>query len=87
LLSFALNFPFTGEAKIKYLSSFSTGFMISFQYLLSYCFYIRIHKDGQGWVVRAKDPSKKLIDLGFRFTPFDKTIKDAVDCLGSRGLI
>ncbi|CAL4960676.1 unnamed protein product [Urochloa decumbens] len=47
----------------------------------------RIHKDGQGWVVRAKDPSKKLIDLGVRFTPFDETIKDTVDCLRSKGLI
>ncbi|KAF8775442.1 hypothetical protein HU200_004865 [Digitaria exilis] len=47
----------------------------------------RISKDGQGWVVRAKDSSKKLINLGLRFTPLDKTIRDAVDCLMIKGLI
>ncbi|CAO2177705.1 unnamed protein product [Urochloa humidicola] len=47
----------------------------------------RIREDKQGWVVRAKDPSKKLIGLGVRFTPFDKTIRDTVDCLRSKGLI
>ncbi|PUZ54161.1 hypothetical protein GQ55_5G107800 [Panicum hallii var. hallii] len=47
----------------------------------------RIREDKQGWVVRAKDPSKKLIGLGVRFTPFDKTIRDTVGCLRSKGLI
>nr|CAB3478725.1 unnamed protein product [Digitaria exilis] len=47
----------------------------------------RVTEDKQDWVVRAKDPSKKLIDLGVRFTPFDKTIRDTVDCLRSKGLI
>ncbi|KAJ1286033.1 hypothetical protein BS78_03G323000 [Paspalum vaginatum] len=47
----------------------------------------RTLEDKQGWVVRAKDPSKKLIELGARFTPFDKTIRDTVDCFRSKGLI
>ncbi|RCV34191.1 hypothetical protein SETIT_7G141100v2 [Setaria italica] len=47
----------------------------------------RIREDKQVWVVRAKDPSKKLIGLGVRFTPFDETIRDTVDCLRSKGLI
>lgn len=48
---------------------------------------IREEEDKQGWVVRAKDPSKKLIDLGVRFTPLDETIKDTVDCFRSKGII
>jgi len=47
----------------------------------------RIREDKQGWVVRAKDPSKKLIGLGVRFTPFDKTIRDTVGCLRSKWFI
>jgi len=47
----------------------------------------RIKEDKQGWVVRAKDPSKKLMDLGIRFTPLDITISDTVDCFRSKGLI
>lgn len=47
----------------------------------------RIQEDKQGWVVRSKAPSKKLIDLGVRFTPFDKTVRDTVDCLRSKGEI
>ncbi|KAG2592656.1 hypothetical protein PVAP13_5NG569900 [Panicum virgatum] len=47
----------------------------------------RIPEDKQGWVVRAKDPSKKLIGLGVRFTPFDKTIRDTVGCFRSKGHI
>ncbi|KAL6616310.1 hypothetical protein ACP70R_038580 [Stipagrostis hirtigluma subsp. patula] len=47
----------------------------------------RVKEDKQGWVVRAKDPSKKLIDLGVRFTPFDKTIRDTVECFRSKALI
>ncbi|KAL6853600.1 hypothetical protein ACP4OV_019629 [Aristida adscensionis] len=47
----------------------------------------RILDDKQSWVVRAKDPSKKLIDLGVRFTPFDKTIRDTVNCFRSKALI
>uniref|UniRef100_A0ACD5W3V0 Uncharacterized protein n=1 Tax=Avena sativa TaxID=4498 RepID=A0ACD5W3V0_AVESA len=47
----------------------------------------RIKEDKQDWVVRSKVASKKLIDLGVRFTPFDKTIRDTVDCLRSKGEI
>jgi hypothetical protein len=47
----------------------------------------RIKEDKQGWVVRAKDPSKKLMDFGIRFTPLDITIRDTVDCFRSKGLI
>ncbi|CAM0883012.1 unnamed protein product [Alopecurus aequalis] len=47
----------------------------------------RIKEDKQGWVVRSKVASKKLIDLGVSFTPFDKTIRDTVDCLKSKGEI
>ncbi|CAN6381097.1 unnamed protein product [Urochloa humidicola] len=47
----------------------------------------RIEEDKQSWVVRAKDPSNKLIDLGIRFTPFDITIRDTVNCFRSKGLI
>ncbi|CAN6371675.1 unnamed protein product [Urochloa humidicola] len=47
----------------------------------------RVKEDKQGWVARAKDPSKKLIDLGIRFTPFDGTIRDTVDCFRNKGLI
>ncbi|KAM0878523.1 hypothetical protein ACQ4PT_034814 [Festuca glaucescens] len=47
----------------------------------------RIKEDKQGWVVRSKVGSKKLIDLGVRFTPFEKTIRDTVDCLRSKGEI
>ncbi|CAL4953848.1 unnamed protein product [Urochloa decumbens] len=47
----------------------------------------RMLEDKQGWVVRAKNPSKKLIGLGVRFTPFDKTIKDTVECFRNKGII
>ncbi|KAL6853601.1 hypothetical protein ACP4OV_019630 [Aristida adscensionis] len=47
----------------------------------------RFKEDNQGWLVRVKDPSKKLIDLGVRFTPFKKTISDTVDCFKTKGLI
>ncbi|CAO2197100.1 unnamed protein product [Urochloa humidicola] len=47
----------------------------------------RIQEDKQQWVVRAKDPSKKLIELGVRFNPFDKIITSTVDCFRAKGLI
>jgi len=47
----------------------------------------RIKEDKQGWLMRAKEPSKKLIDLGVRFVPFDVTIRETVDCFRSKGLI
>jgi hypothetical protein len=55
--------------------------------LLIASLHIRIKEDKQGWVVRSKVGSKKLIDLGVRFTPFEKTIRDTVDCLRSKGEI
>ncbi|GJM92699.1 hypothetical protein PR202_ga09192 [Eleusine coracana subsp. coracana] len=47
----------------------------------------RVQEDKQEWLMRAKDPAKKLIDLGVPFTPIDKTIKDTVDCFRSKALI
>uniref|UniRef100_J3L5F4 NAD-dependent epimerase/dehydratase domain-containing protein n=2 Tax=Oryza brachyantha TaxID=4533 RepID=J3L5F4_ORYBR len=47
----------------------------------------RIQEDKQGWVVRSKAASKKLIDLGVNFIPSDKTIRDSVDCLRNKGYI
>ncbi|KAL6616309.1 hypothetical protein ACP70R_038579 [Stipagrostis hirtigluma subsp. patula] len=47
----------------------------------------RTKEDKQGWLVREKDPSKKLINLGVCFNPFDKTIQDTMDCLRSKGLV
>jgi len=58
-----------------------------FSNLLMFSFQNRIREDKQGWVVRAKEPSKKLIKLGVRFTPLDETIKDTVDCFRRKGLI
>jgi hypothetical protein len=37
--------------------------------------------------MRVKEPSKKLIDLGVRFVPFDVTIRETVDCFRNKGLI
>nr|CAB3478723.1 unnamed protein product [Digitaria exilis] len=47
----------------------------------------RIQEDKQEWVVRGKEPSKKLIKLGVRFIPFDNIIMDTMDCFRSKGLI
>ncbi|KAL5220870.1 hypothetical protein ABZP36_025583 [Zizania latifolia] len=47
----------------------------------------RIQEDKQGWVVRSKVASKKLVGLGVQFIPFDKTIRDTVDCLRSKEYI
>ncbi|OIW14309.1 hypothetical protein TanjilG_21449 [Lupinus angustifolius] len=44
-------------------------------------------KDTQPGLLRAKDPSKKLIDLGLEFTPIDEIIKDAVESLKSLGYV
>jgi len=56
-------------------------------HLLKLLFTFRIQEDKQEWVVRAKDPSKKLIELGVRFIPSDKIIMDTMDCFRSKGLI
>jgi len=52
-----------------------------------FCCYFRVKEDKQGWLMRAKDPSKKLIDLGVRFIPFDQTVRETVDCFRNKGLI
>nr|CAB3478727.1 unnamed protein product [Digitaria exilis] len=48
---------------------------------------VSIKEDKQGWLMRAKDPSKKLMDLGVRFIPFDQTVRETVDCFRNKGLI
>lgn len=47
----------------------------------------KIPTDTQPGLLRAKNASKKLIDLGLEFTPAEQIIKDAVECLKSRGLV
>ncbi|KAF9596695.1 hypothetical protein IFM89_012894 [Coptis chinensis] len=47
----------------------------------------RFPKDSQPGLLRAEDGSKKLIDLGFQFTPMEKIIKDSVESLRSKGYI
>ncbi|KAL6894339.1 hypothetical protein ACP4OV_008437 [Aristida adscensionis] len=44
-------------------------------------------RDTQPGLTRAEVGSKKLIELGLQFTPMEKIIKDAVECLKSRGYI
>ncbi|KAF5744482.1 putative cinnamoyl-CoA reductase [Tripterygium wilfordii] len=46
-----------------------------------------IPRDTQPGLLRAKDASKKLMDLGLQFIPMEQIIKDAVESLKSRGLI
>ncbi|XP_061351046.1 cinnamoyl-CoA reductase CAD2-like [Gastrolobium bilobum] len=48
---------------------------------------VRVSKDNQTELLRAKDASKKLIDLGLEFTPAEQIIKESVECLKSRGYI
>ncbi|AQK81507.1 hypothetical protein ZEAMMB73_Zm00001d036609 [Zea mays] len=48
---------------------------------------INYQRGQTGWLMRAKEPSKKLIDLGVCFLPFDVTIRETVDCFRSKGLI
>ncbi|KAJ3709197.1 hypothetical protein LUZ61_012902 [Rhynchospora tenuis] len=47
----------------------------------------RIEEDRQPWLVRADNPSKKLMDLGLEFSPMENIIKDTVDSLKSKGCI
>lgn len=47
----------------------------------------RLPKDTQPGLLRAKDASKKLMDMGLQFTPMEQTIKDAVESLKSKGFI
>ncbi|KAL5974954.1 hypothetical protein ACLOJK_031630 [Asimina triloba] len=44
-------------------------------------------KDTQPGLLRAKNPAKKLMDLGMEFTPMDEIIKDSIACLKSKGYI
>jgi len=37
--------------------------------------------------LRAKDGSKKLVDLGLEFIPMEQIIRDAVESLKSKGFI
>ncbi|OIV95075.1 hypothetical protein TanjilG_10895 [Lupinus angustifolius] len=46
-----------------------------------------LQKDTQAGLLRAKDASKKLIDLGLEFTPIDQIIKDGVESLKSLGYV
>ncbi|XLR06404.1 hypothetical protein S83_034342 [Arachis hypogaea] len=47
----------------------------------------KLPKDTQPGLLRAKDASKKLIDLGLEFTPIDQIITDAVESLKSLGYV
>ncbi|KAL2557232.1 NAD(P)-binding Rossmann-fold superfamily protein [Forsythia ovata] len=45
----------------------------------------RFPKDTQPGLLRAKDASKKLIDLGLEFIPIEQIIRDSVESLKSKG--
>ncbi|KAL2540908.1 NAD(P)-binding Rossmann-fold superfamily protein [Abeliophyllum distichum] len=45
----------------------------------------RLPKDTQPGLLRAKDASKKLIDLGLEFIPMEQIIRDSVESLKSKG--
>ncbi|CAI9774502.1 unnamed protein product [Fraxinus pennsylvanica] len=47
----------------------------------------RLPKDTQPGLLRVKDASKKLIDLGLEFIPMEQIIRDAVQSLKSKGFI
>ncbi|XP_022860342.1 cinnamoyl-CoA reductase 1-like isoform X2 [Olea europaea var. sylvestris] len=47
----------------------------------------RLPKDTQPGLLRAKDASKKLMDLGLEFIPIEQIIRDAVQSLKSKGFI
>ncbi|XP_068637035.1 cinnamoyl-CoA reductase CAD2-like [Aristolochia californica] len=44
-------------------------------------------KDTQPGLLRARDPSKKLVNLGLKFHSMEEIIKDSVESLKSRGYI
>ncbi|GJM92684.1 hypothetical protein PR202_ga09176 [Eleusine coracana subsp. coracana] len=60
-------------------------FSVQSFFFLTYASEFR--RTNKKWLMRAKDPAKKLIDLGVPFTLIDKTIKDTVDCFRSKALI
>jgi hypothetical protein len=88
LLICTLNSQFTGDpfltTCINKLGLYAAGLFVS---VITFLFHIRIKEDKQGWLMRVKEPSKKLIDLGVRFVPFDVTIRETVDCFRNKGLI
>jgi len=86
LLIFTLNIGFRGDTSLRTFFDSFTGYNVSPPFANVF-FHIRILEDKPDWVVRAKDPSKKLIDFGVRFTEFDKTISDTLGYLRSKGLI
>ncbi|CAL5353191.1 unnamed protein product [Camellia sinensis] len=45
----------------------------------------RLPKDTQPGMLRDKNPSKKLMDLGLQFIPIEQIIKDSVESLKSKG--
>ncbi|KAA8549452.1 hypothetical protein F0562_001136 [Nyssa sinensis] len=47
----------------------------------------RLPKDTQPGLLRTKNASKKLMDLGLQFIPMDQIIKDSVESLKSKGFI
>ncbi|KAF8394871.1 hypothetical protein HHK36_018808 [Tetracentron sinense] len=47
----------------------------------------RLPKDTQPGLLRVKNASKKLIDLGLQFTSMEQIIKDSVESLKSKGFI
>ncbi|KAL3653022.1 hypothetical protein CASFOL_002703 [Castilleja foliolosa] len=47
----------------------------------------RLSKDTQPGLLRAKDASKKLIDLGMDFTSMEQIIKDSFESLRSKGYL
>lgn len=61
------------------------------QFLLILCvillYIYRIKRDTQPGLLRAKDGSKKLMNLGLEFIPMEQIIKDAVESLKNKGSI
>lgn len=47
----------------------------------------RLPKDTQPGLLRCKDASKKLMDLGLQFIPMEQIIRDSVESLKSKGFI
>ncbi|XP_054790564.1 cinnamoyl-CoA reductase 1-like [Prosopis cineraria] len=47
----------------------------------------KVPQDTQPGLLRAKDASKKLINLGMTFTPIEQIITDAVESLKSKGFL
>lgn len=48
---------------------------------------IRLPKDTQPGLLRAKDGAKKLMDLGLEFIEMEQIIRDAVESLKIKGYI